>query len=135
MRSKTAFVGFQLAAGTCDTVTGLLLVLVPSFTLRLMGVAQIVAEPIFVSFIGAFVFAVGLSYLLFLVPPRNAVDLAIVRTSWLITAVIRLCVGMFVLGACLSRKLNPAWLTVAIVDLSIATFQLTARSKWLSKFA
>lgn len=135
MRTKTVFVGFQVVAGTCDTLTGILLILLPSFTLGLMGVRQTVAEPVLVSFIGAFVLAVGFSYLLFLVPPRNTADLAGVRALWLITGLVRLCVGTFVLVACLARKLDSAWLTVALVDLSMAAFQFIGRRTLLSRLA
>jgi hypothetical protein len=135
MRPNALFVGFQAAAGTCDTLAGILLILLPSFTLRLMGVRQAITEPIFISFIGAFVLAIGLSYLLFIVPPRNASDLAGVRAAWLITGLVRLCVGTFVIAACVARQLDPAWLTVAIVDYGVAAFQFMARRTLLARFA
>lgn len=135
MKPNAIFVGFQATAGFCDTLTGILLILLPSFALQLMGVRQPIAEPIFVSFIGAFVLAVGLSYLLFILPPHNAYDLAAVRAAWLITGLVRLCVATFVLAACLARRLDPAWLTVAMVDYCVAAFQFVARRTWLAKLA
>ena len=54
---------YQLLIGLSDGVTGLLLILAPAFTLRLMHLeAPAVALP-YLSFIGAFVLSVGLARL------------------------------------------------------------------------
>jgi hypothetical protein len=131
MNSQKVFTAFQLVAGGCDAVTGALLLVSPVFTLRLMGVHQTIAEPVLISFIGVFVFSIGLSYLLFSTPPRNSNQVAAVRAAWLITGIIRLCVATFVAGACFAGRLEPAWLTITIVDFSLAVIQLTARQKFL----
>ena len=132
MISGKHFTLFQIAAGACDTATGLLLLLSPRITLKLMGVNEIPTEPVLVSFIGAFVLSVGLCYLLFAQTPRSLPELAAARAAWLITGLQRLCVGCFVLIAVASKQMEPAWFSITIVDLSIAAFQLTGlRRKWL----
>ena len=135
MSSKVLFIGFQLIAGGGDAVTGIALMAAPSFTLKMMGVRQEIHDLILVSFIGAFVLAVGLSYLAFASPPRNSAQLSEVRAAWLITALVRLCVGVFVAAACASQRLDPAWLTITAFDLSLATFQLIARRRLVLAFA
>ena len=53
---------FQLAVGAMDSVTGVLLVVAPIFTLRMMSVKEEVASSLMVSWVGVFVLSVGLSY-------------------------------------------------------------------------
>jgi hypothetical protein len=118
---------YQLAAGACDSTTGLLLMIVPEFTLRLMRVRVMPAETVFLSFIGAFVFGVGLSYLLF----RRSQG-AFAEALWRITGVVRLCVGSFVAIACVRHQLDPAWATVSVTDLGLGIFQIrAANADWL----
>lgn len=124
MKSVLFYRVFQWCAGAGDAATGFLLMLAPGFALRMMGIAQPPAELVFVSFVGAFVFAVGLSTLFFLRYPRTPSELASVRTLWLITGVQRLCVALFVAGACFGSKLEPAWLLVSGYDLAFAILQL-----------
>ena len=135
MISRKFFNHYQLAAGACDTITGILLLAAPQFTLKLMGVRQITENSyIFISFIGAFVFSVGLTYLLFASSPSSDLQLGFARAAWLITAVERLCAGGFVMIAVLSRGLEPAWFSITLVDLSLAAFQLVGlRKKWLEE--
>jgi len=127
--NQKVFTAFQLIAGASDTATGALLLIAPAFTLRMMGVHRVVAEPIFISFIGVFVFSIGVSYLLFLVPPRTQAQISAVRAAWLITATIRLCVAFFVAAAYFAGRLEAAWLAITVFDFSVAVFQLAARQK------
>ena len=130
MISRKFFTCYQLAAGACDTVTGILLLAAPQSALRLMGVRHITESSyIFISFIGAFVLSVGLTYLLFARSPGSDLQLGSVRAAWLITAVERLCAGGFVVIAVLSRGLEPAWFSITFVDLSLAVFQLVGLQK------
>ena len=134
MISRKLFSGFQLVAGVCDTATGLLLILSPRLALKLMGIRSVPAEPVLVSFIGAFVLSVGLAYLLFVRSPRSTGELAASRSAWMITGIERLCVGSFVMVAVASKQLEPAWFSITIVDLTLAAFQLVGlRKKWLEK--
>lgn len=135
MISRKSFTYYQLAAGACDTITGILLLAAPQSALKLMGVHHVPdSSCIFISFIGAFVFSVGLTYLLFASSPSSDLQLGSLRAAWLITAVERLCAGGFVMIAVLSRGLEPAWLSITLVDLSLAVFQLVGlQKKWLGK--
>lgn len=126
MKARTSFTIFQLIAGAGDATTGLFLLLAPSFTLRLMGISRTTGDLIFVSFIGAFVFAVGLSYLIYIRVPRNELEIAGLRAVWLLTGMERLCVALFITIAFASSRLEPAWLTVSIFDLVFAAFQFFA---------
>lgn len=133
MISPKFFTYYQVAAGACDSLTGILLLAAPQLALKLMGVSHIPASSsILISFIGAFVFSVGLTYLLFAAAPRSALQLGSARAAWLITAVERICAGSFVMAAVLSHQLEPAWSSITLVDLVLAGFQLVGlRRNWL----
>ncbi|HEX7861190.1 MAG TPA: hypothetical protein VF773_12730 [Verrucomicrobiae bacterium] len=129
---RRAFTFFQLAAGACDTGTGILLLVAPQLALKLMGVAQTPSDPIFISFIGAFVFSVGLTYLVFSRIPASESRLGAARAAWLITGMQRLCVGVFVLVAMVAGRLDLAWCSITVADLSIGGIQLLGlRKRWI----
>lgn len=113
-----------LLAGSADALTGLLLLASPALTLALMGIAPAVSAPIYLRFVGAFVGAVGLSYLYpFLgAAARRASRL---RTVLEVTALVRICVALFVSVAVAGRALEPAWVTVAVTDAGLALIQIT----------
>ena len=113
---------YAFAAGACDTATGVLLVTAPAFTLRLMGIGDVPDETVFLRFIGTFVGAVGLSYLLPLLPGTGD---ELLRPVLLITALSRACVGSFVLIAITASSLAAGWWVVAATDLVLAAVQLT----------
>lgn len=125
MKSRASFSMFQLTAGSCDALTGVLLMVAPSFALRWMGVQRLPTDITLVSFIGAFVFSVGLSYLIFWRFPDTERQIVGLQTMWLVTGIERLCVALFVAIACFSGRLEPAWISVSIVDFCIAVFQFT----------
>ncbi|MGZ8898548.1 MAG: hypothetical protein ACXW3Z_00485 [Limisphaerales bacterium] len=132
MMIKKSFTLYQFAVGTCDTLTGVLLLIVPQFALKLMGVTQAPAEPVFISFIGAFVLSVGLTYLVFAGSPRSESELGAARAAWLITGLGRLCAGTFVLLAITAGRMELPWISITVVDLSIGGFQLIGlRRQWL----
>ena len=116
---------FCIAAGACDTTTGLLLLLAPLAALRLMRIPAAPLEPVFVRFIGAFVFGVGFSYLRPFFdrdPARREARLAAMLD---VTAFVRTAVGTFVAAAIVARALHPAWASVAATDLVLAAAQFT----------
>ena len=126
MKTRTLFTLFQIVAGAGDAATGLLLLVAPSLTLRLMGISRIPGDLIFVSFIGAFVFAVGLSYLVYLRVPRNEIEMGGLRAAWLLTGMERMCVAVFIAIAFAGGKMEGAWMTVSIFDFAFAAFQFRA---------
>lgn len=107
---------YQLVAGFSDTSTGALLIVAPLFTLRMLGLVVPADATPFLSFIGAFVLAVGLSYLYGALLVRRAGGVQRLEAVWLLTAIIRSSVAIFVLAAVLNGSLAPGWLAIAIFD-------------------
>lgn len=125
--------GYQLIAGASDTSTGALLIAAPLFTVRMMGVSVPYDATPFLSFIGAFVLAVGLSYLYGALLVRRTGGVPRLEAVWLLTAIIRSSVAIFVLGAVASHILSPGWLTIAIFDGICVVIQARGlRRGWLS---
>ena len=110
-------------AGAMDSLSGLMLVFFPGLSLGLMGVPQAYTDWIFVSFVGAFVFAVGVTYLYGLWSVRVGEAWAEVRTIWKMTAWIRSVVSLFTAISILAGFLSPHWLTVPVTDGLLAAFQ------------
>lgn len=110
-------------AGLMDAGTGLLLLVVPAFTLKLMGVESEGEPTPYIRFIGAFVFSVGCLYL----AAWYVIDKLLLREwniLWLVTAWIRLCVGLTVSVLLFTQQLDLEWISVPIADLGLAIFQL-----------
>ena len=109
---------WSLAVGAMDALTGLLLILSPAFVLRLLGIAVPPAETVFLSWIGVFVAATGLSYGLSWRGGSAA------ETVWTFTAGVRISVAAFLAVKTASGILPTAWLTVAAADAAVATVQI-----------
>jgi len=123
LRRKLAALYTALAGGM-DAVTGPWLVLSPATALAAMG-----AEPdddIFVSFVGAFVGAVGWSYLWALWRWWKRGDTAFLKAVWRVTILFRLAAGSFCVVQLVTRELDPGWLSVPVAD-----FLLTGVQIWL----
>ncbi|MBX3737410.1 MAG: hypothetical protein KF715_12005 [Candidatus Didemnitutus sp.] len=112
-----------LGAGALDFGTGLGLVFLPDLMLKLMGAATLAAEPtIYLRWVGAFVAAVGFSYLWALW--RR--DVARLRHVLELTIFFRLAAGAYSAWAIASGALPIAWLSVPLTD-----FFLAAAQAWL----
>lgn len=126
---------YQYIAGLCDTGTGLLLIVAPEWTLRLMGLSVIPQPIVFVRYIGVFVLAVGLTYL------WAAVSLPLTShahigwsVQWKVTALVRTLVAVFVVGQIALSALESRWVSVAISDGAFAAFQwIGLRKGWLER--
>lgn len=118
--------GWSVAVGAMDAVTGLLLVAVPALVLKLLGIAPPPPEAlVFLSWLGVFVAGVGLSYGLVLGDRRRG------PTVWQITALVRVLVGIFVLWRIADGSLVPLWAAVGLTDLIVAGGQLAMlRAGW-----
>ena len=127
IRVRSALILCALA-GACDALTGLLLVAAPAFTLHLMQISSVPSEPIYMRWIGAFVFGVGSAYALpFL--SRHAVARHRRLVGVLeVTAVLRACIALFIAGAVLRGELERGWITVFFTDAVLVALQLT----WLT---
>jgi hypothetical protein len=133
---RQVLLGYQLLTGLSDSLTGVLLIVSPALTLRLMGLqADPTALP-FLSYIGAFVLSVGIACLyggLLATRPDNSQKLEVV---WLLTAITRVLVALFVASGIYAGKLEPGWSTVAISDGSFALVQTIGLWKgWLKDAA
>lgn len=115
---------YCLIAGAGDAVTGLLLVAAPLFTIGLMGISGVPAEPVYLRFVGAFVAGVGMSYLFpffYRDPRRTDQTLAVVLE---VTALIRLGIALFVGWAVVTGVLSAGWVSVLATDLVLAIAQI-----------
>ncbi len=111
-----------LVAGLMDFMTGLGLVLLPALTLGLMLVPVPGAEAlVFVRFVGAFVAAVGASYLWALRRPVERL-----RVVFGVTCLFRVAAGTFCLVGVICGWLGVAWLSVVATD-----YLLVAAQTWL----
>ena len=119
-------IGWSAAVGAMDALTGLLLVVAPAVTLRLLGIEPPGAEAlVFLSWMGVFVGAVGLSYGLVLLNRRRG------STVWMVTALVRVLVGVFVVCRIAAGDLVVGWGVVAVTDLVVAGVQLAVlRAGW-----
>lgn len=118
--NKIQFLRFwSLAVGAMDAVTGLLLVFAPGLVLKLLGIAPPSADAlVFVSWIGVFVAAVGISYAMALGGAVRG------ETVWYFTALVRIMVAVFLTIRILDGTLAPAWGMVAGTDFSVGAFQV-----------
>jgi hypothetical protein len=123
---------YQMLIGLSDTSTGAMLIVAPQLTLRLMGLHAAPEALPFLSFVGAFVLAVGLCCLYggYLAACGGcASKLGVV---WLLTAIMRSSVAIFVFTQILSGSLEAGWLTVAVFDAACALVQVVGlRRGWL----
>jgi hypothetical protein len=124
---------YQLIAGVSDASTGVLLIAAPLFTIRMMGMTVPRDAAPFLSFIGAFVLAVGLSYLYGALLIHRAGGAPRLEAVWLLTAIIRSSVAIFVLAAVIAGTLSAGWLTIAVFDGICVLIQARGlRRGWLS---
>ena len=125
--------GYQWLTGLSDTGTGVMLCVAPLFTLRLMGVQAEAVNAPYVSYIGAFVLALGLSclYGAFVIGGHSGCER--LEVVWVVTALSRAAVAIYVAKAVLTGTLQTAWLTVAVFDGACALIQFVGlKRKWIA---
>lgn len=133
---RVLLVGYQLAIGLSDALTGALLIIAPSLTLRLMFLGAPSDAQIYISFIGAFVLSVGLAclYGAFLAYRRHMAKK--LEMVWLLTGVTRASVAIFVCVQVAVGGLEFGWLTVAVVDGACVVIQaIGLRRGWIANAA
>ena len=126
--SKSLFLKiWTMGMGAMDALTGLLLILVPKQVLALLGIAPPSPDGlVFLSWIGVFVMAVGLSYGMALGKRRSRSE-----TVWAFTALVRVLVAVFLTIKITEGALPSAWATVAVSDGFVALVQVTIlRKDW-----
>lgn len=127
---NVAAVLLSLVAGAADAATGCALLFAPALALQLMRVPP--RDPAMVAFVGAFVGAVGISYLWGLAAWRVNGAPRMLREVWRITALIRFAAGLYSAIAIARGVLEPGWWTVPAFDLTLAAVQIALlRRGWL----
>lgn len=131
--TRPILIGYQMVTGLSDTLTGALLMIVPALTLRMMLLQAPADALVYVSFIGAFVFSVGLACLYGALLAYRASCRSRLEVVWLLTALARASVAVFVVAQVVSGALEPGWLTVAATDGTCVVIQaLGLRQGWLA---
>ncbi len=111
---------WSIAVGTMDAVTGLLLIIYPASVLVMLGIEPPSADALlFLSWIGVFVMAVGLSYGLALGKRRSRGE-----TVWMVTSIVRILVAAFLTLKIVGESMPMAWILVAISDCVVALVQI-----------
>ncbi len=119
MNKKLIIKGWSLCVGSMDAITGLLLIFVPAFILKLLGITPLENSSwVYLSWMGVFITGVGFSYIWALGKAAEG------ELIWKITAMIRLMVSAFICWKIGSGDLQQAWLLVAFSDAFVAAFQL-----------
>jgi hypothetical protein len=130
---RSVLLGYQWLTGLSDTATGVLLYVAPLFTLQLMGVRAVAEAGPYVSYIGAFVVAVGLSCLYGAYAVARGARPERVEMVWLLTAFSRAAVAIYVAKAVLIGTLQPAWLSVAAFDsLCVLVQGVGLKRNWIA---
>jgi hypothetical protein len=127
---------YQILVAGSDTLTGILLIAAPGVTLRLMRLHAPESAMPYVSFVGTFVIAVGIAciYGARLMACRGCTNRQ--ETVWLLTAVTRGMVALFLLSGIVVGTMEPGWLTVAVFDGACAAIQTYGlRKEWLKNVA
>lgn len=121
---KKYTLAFSILVGLGDALTGMLLIAVPSLTLKLMGIARVPEEPVFLQFVGAFVFSVGTAYLVGTLLSLKNSRWSDLKTTWILTAWVRINIFLFLAVAIMAGHLELTWASVPLYDLNIAMIQL-----------
>jgi hypothetical protein len=130
--TRSMLVAYQLVTGISDTLTGALLLIAPELTLRLISLSAPEDAQIYVSFVGAFVFSVGLACLYGAWLAYRGKCRTKIEVVWLLTALTRASVAAFVLGQVMTSMLADGWITVAACDGACVLIQaIGLRKGWL----
>ena len=124
---------YQLVAAVSDSLTGAFLIVEPALMLRILGL-HVPADALpYLSFIGAFVFAVGLSYLYGATLVSRVGCASRLDAVWIVTAIARCSVAAFILARVASAVLEPRWLIIAFFDGACVLIQAVGlRQGWLA---
>ncbi|HQF38735.1 MAG TPA: hypothetical protein PK322_06420 [Opitutaceae bacterium] len=123
---------YTAVAGGIDALMGPWLVFAPASALAAMGAEPEFGEDLlFVSFVGAFVGAVGWSYLWALWRWLRRGDTVFLRAVWRVTILLRLAAGSFVVAQLALDNLDLGWFGVPLADFLFAGVQFSLlRAGW-----
>jgi hypothetical protein len=133
---RRVLVLYQILTWLSDSSTGLLLILSPALTLHLMRLRAASDALPFLSYIGAFVLSVGIACLYGAFLTTRSGFTVKLEVVWLLTAITRGIVAVFVITQILAGTLETGWITVAISDGGFALLQTIGLAKgWLTDAA
>ena len=131
--NRSMVFAYQLLTGISDSSTGILLVVAPAFTLRMLELRANSAALVYLSFVGAFVFSVGLACLYGALLARRGGNKAQLEMVWLLTAFTRTSVALFLIEQIVVGHLAVEWLTIAAFDGSCVLIQaIGLHEDWLA---
>ncbi|MGD0630986.1 MAG: hypothetical protein ABR987_16785 [Terracidiphilus sp.] len=134
--NRPILLAYQALIGVSDSLTGALLIVDPEFTLRLMGLHASPDALPYLSFIGAFVFSVGLACLYGTLVMVLRGSQRTLETVWLLTAFTRASVAILVIAQIMAHSLESGWITVAVSDGACVLIQaIGLRRRWLANVA
>jgi hypothetical protein len=124
--TKTNFLKiWSVVVGAMDALTGILLIIAPAAVLGLLQIEPPSPDAlVFLSWIGVFVMAVGLSYGLALGKHRGRGE-----AVWLFTSLVRMLVAVFLTVMIVRGSLASAWAMVALSDGVVAAVQMVVLRK------
>ena len=127
-------IAYQLLTGLSDTSTGLLLLIAPELTLKLMKLHVAAQTLPFLSYIGVFVLSVGIACLYGAwsaakVAPADLRQQTRLEVVWLLTGITRALVAVFVVIKVASGVLEAGWFSVAMTDGAFALIQFIGLAK------
>jgi len=124
---------YHSLTGLSDSSTGVLLIVAPGTTLHMMRLHAPQDALPYLSYVGVFVLSVGIACLygggLLATRPVLVQKLEAV---WLLTAITRGLVAIFVVAKIVSGSLESGWITVALTDGAFALLQAIGLARgWL----
>lgn len=128
---RTLLKAYQWITGLSDTSTGIMLCLAPEFTVRMMGLHAPEDAAPYIGYIGAFVLSVGLGCLYGVRVISRPAMAPRLQMIWLLTAIPRAAVAIYILGAIASGALELGWLSVVVFDGACVVIQaIGLRKRW-----
>jgi hypothetical protein len=128
--------GYQMLTGLSDTTTGILLIFSPVLTLQLMRLNVPSCSLPFLSYIGAFVLSVGVACLYGAYLCTRASFAQKLEVVWLLTAITRGIVAIFIAWKLSTGAFETGWATVAVSDGALALLQVLGLWRgWLDDVA
>jgi uncharacterized membrane protein YhaH (DUF805 family) len=122
MKRRLLF-AYQMLTGLSDATTGVLLIFAPALTLRLMRLHEISSALSFLSFAGAFVLSIGIACLYGASLATREDFVPKLEVVWLLTAITRALVAIFITAKIVSGSFEVGWATVAVSDGALALIQ------------
>jgi len=116
MNKRNWDIVWSAGVGLMDLCTGLVLIFAPGLVFFVFGMSVDEAAMDFVNWVGAFVFAVGLSY-------AWALSRESMSVIWKITGLVRSVIAVFLIGKVLAGSMPANWLGVAVCDGLVAIVQ------------